>query len=302
MVRDIRFAGLNERLHRQLNQTTRFISNSYNKAQAVEWDGSRCDALVADIRSPVGRNAIDVAENAGVPVVVVTEDANATPHPCIGPNATAARLTRAIDSILPRSSVHESRTPPALLRLATEEALRGRDIDATLQNRTIRLRPTTGQVFAYSHSDLRELTAHLTDRDWAFKPAARRELAQVSGLASMSLEAFYLLGAHANSDKLPAVSDGDLQLVGRPELGDAAQLDYPRRVVDALNHGARNAGEICLQKGLTPPQVRVCVWSLRAAGRLRFDSEALAASEHRGRFAQFLSRLRTPGGDYPAAS
>jgi hypothetical protein len=100
MARDIRFAGLDERMRRQVMQTVQLIYNSYDKASAAEWDETVCDVLVADADRASGRAAMAAADALDVAVIAVTDDSTQTGYPSVSRNATAASLTRLVRSLL----------------------------------------------------------------------------------------------------------------------------------------------------------------------------------------------------------
>ncbi|GEM_PF-5301999 len=99
MARDIRFASLSNRLHRQLIQTANLLHTSYNKTVVSAWDGTPCDIVVADDSDRYGEYAIETAVNQGVPVVIVT-DKPSVPHRSVDRNTSTAYLTRAVQAAI----------------------------------------------------------------------------------------------------------------------------------------------------------------------------------------------------------
>lgn len=291
MATIIRYAGLTERLHRQLIQTTRFISNSYDKVEAREWSGSSCELLVADARDAYGAYIIDIAADDGTPVVAIADDPASIPHRAVRPDTTAARLTRVVAAALSGDTDPRSARQSTLVRLATEPEYHGRDIDASLRSRTVSLRPSSRLVFARTESDLHGLSRQLIRDDWIFRPAAKTD---GEGAVSMRLERFFLLGASANQHALPPLPDDGIRLIQQPDVESAQALDYARRVTDALRDGVASPASIAKQTDLTPVEVTSCLWAFLAAG----VASPTRAGDARGERPGMLNKLFSRGSEH----
>lgn len=293
MALDIRFASLSERLQRQLMQASNFIHTSYEKVTVSRWNGMPCELLVADATDPYGQYAIDTVAYRGTPVIAITANSDALPHPCVSPDTSTARLTRTIQDVLRRScrSETEPDPEPLLIRLARHPSLRGRDLDVTYDRHTLSIRPSHRCAFAHSYSELHRLGSQLMSGKWTVQAPESEELG-AAGAASTSLEALYLRAANDNLTSMPPFEGTSYSLAAWPQLEDTINLRYPVKVIESLVNGTTNPAEIARRCNLSVAQVSACLWSFRAAGSLQTTAEVSTdATVGRRGLANWLARL-----------
>lgn len=302
MANDIRYAGLDTRFYRQLMQAVNLMYSSYNKVTATVWGGTRCDLVVVDPAASEGAAALREADSLQVPAIVVAQDATNDQHRSVPATVTTAYLTEVVRSLLTGAPTGPNERQSALVRLATEPAWVGQDVDATVRGRSVALRPSAGQAFAYSRSELYEMANQFIDTSWTFEPADTVDFSEVGSLASMRLEAFYLVAADVHRDALPAVPNDDLRLQRWPNLEQAADLEYPLQVAGVLQKGDKTPGAIALETGLSTAQVTACLWAFRAAGVVQ-PAKAVAEEVDRGGFfSQLFGHFRSDRGGQAVAS
>jgi hypothetical protein len=269
-------AGIDDRMRRKLRQASEFLGGKTANITVEDWDGNSGHVLVADGRDPMGAQAVQSAQRAQVPVITVIDPSGtADSSQTVTPDCNTAKITRVLSDALGVGAAPEQ---TALCRLATEDSLRGQDLNGDYLGLTVALRPSVGRAFAYSKSDFQTLAQGLATPRWRFTAPAAAGNADRTGLASMSLDSLLMRGAHAGAESLPPFPDGHYQLDDWPDLGGVADLVYPLRVTQVLLKGPLTPAEIASVHGLPPHQVTACLWALRASAQLQVRQGSRSAS------------------------
>lgn len=241
-------------------------------ARAAEWDGTRCDVVAADPNDAYGRRVLEIARRRGTPAL---EIGMATP--AIETGATVARLTRALhellrgaspDAAMAAEAEHGSATANGIVRLATDPALAGIDVEARLQDLVVWLLPKSGRVLGATMSDLLRARERLTQSHWSLLPVADRRRAKPPGEVATSLDAFLLQSAWQARAQLPPFPQDVVGLRDWPDLGSASALVEALAVVQALQRAPATAAELARRCGLPDVDVGACLWAFKAAGLL----------------------------------
>src|SRR5690606_20650377 len=135
------------------------------RGRVADWDGTRCDLLIAAGEDAYGFKVMQLALQRGVPVIAIGEPLEPLSVEVLGSDCTTATLSQTIRAHLDVRPVTSRRSRPerpgageacceaAICRLAGED-LRGHAVNATRRGRTLMLRPQAGRIYAASHSDL----------------------------------------------------------------------------------------------------------------------------------------------------
>jgi hypothetical protein len=300
---DLRYAALSQDVERRVRLAATALAAHQIRATATDWDGTRCDLLIADASDGYGRHVIGIAKRKGVGVLAFGNEADSAVDGVIWLSSrsdVAALATAVRDALSARRTAESARAPiedaprapretddeqhagalasremssgqstgSALVRLSTDAELMHIDLQATIQGRTIQLRPSSGRVLASSLSDLLSARDHLSEEGWQFEPIAGRQPALLSVGASASLDIFYLYGAIRGKSHLPPSPNLRYGLRDWPDLGAAPELMDALRVVRVLQRGNVLPSEIASMSRLPQQDVTACLWAFEAAGLL----------------------------------
>lgn len=279
---DLRYAGLDPAMEQRVRLAANALAAHRVQARAAQWDGTRCDIVAADPGDEYGRRVLEIARRRGTPALEVGSAARTAEQ-----GTTVARLTRALYELLRGSDGNAPSTSvpgfsaaagtSGLVRLAGDEALAGRDVEARLRNIVVWLLPESGRVLSATVSDqLRARERLAADADWTFTPlAAGSQRGEPPGEVSTSLDAFLLHAAWQARAQLPEFPSRDIALRDWLDLGAAAALVEPLAVVQALQRGPATVTQIARRTGIAEKDAGACLWAFKAAGLLH-DRAAVA--------------------------
>lgn len=282
---DLRYAGLDPAMERRLRLAANALAAHRLTARASEWDGTRCDVVAADPDDEYGRRVLEIARRRGTPVLEV-----GTATRTAELDTTVARLTRALYGLLRAGgddSPSMASANPAvdanacgLVRLAGDDALVGKDVEARIRNVVVWLLPESGRVLSATVSD----QLHARERlcvgwDWTFVPLVGKHRDKPPGEISTSLDAFLVHAAWQARAQLPAFPSRDVALRDWPDLGAAASLVEPLAVVRALQRGPTTVTQIARRSGIAEADVGACLWAFKAAGLLHDRAAVTLAPE-----------------------
>ena len=190
---------------------------------------------------------------------------------------------------------------PALCRLSDSEFC-GRPVDATFNNRIIRIRPETGRVYAPSFSDLLSARDNFHNSDWALSVTDTDNTGHHNDDASSSLDAFLLQSAFHGRAQLPAFPAGRYRLKEWPDVGSAPELIGALKVARALMRRPMSADDLNASCGVTTEDANACLWAYRAANLLAAGDDMIetAPPPRVGAFSGMLARIASRfglGGD-----
>ncbi len=300
---DLRYAALSQDVERRVRLAATALAAHQIRATATDWDGTRCDLLIADASDGYGRHVIGIAKRKAISVLAFGSETDSavdgviwlSPRSDVAALATAIRdelaacrpaeSTRSPNEDAPSSSRETSgeqqagawvtqdvssgqSTGAALVRLSTDVELVQVDLQATIQGRTIQLLPSKGRVTASSLSDLLSARDHLSGGGWQFERISGRHPSSLSIGASASLDVFYLYGAIRGKSQLPPSPNVRFGLSDWPDLGAAPDLMDALRVVRTLQRGNVLPSEIATMSRLPQQDVTACLWAFEAAGLL----------------------------------
>lgn len=264
MPLELRYAGLDATMEQRLRLATQALAAHRLQARAAAWDGTRCDVVAADPHDAYGRRVLDIARRRGTPVLEIVEAL-----------ATVARLTRALHDVLSKAT--SSATPAAvstpqaaspLLRLATDPALRGADVELRRDGAVVWLLSSKSRVVSASVSDRMRACEQLASNDWTVAAIGDRQRMRPPGEITASLDAFLLTGAWSARGSLPAYPDEDVGLRDWPDLGTAGSIAEALVVVQSLQRFRGTPERIAYRHGLARADVDACLWAFQAAGLL----------------------------------
>lgn len=278
---DLRYAGLDPAMEQRVRLAASALAAHRVQARATEWDGTRCDIVAADPGDEYGRRVLEIARRRGTPALEI-----GTTTPSAEPGTTVARLTRALYELLrgpdrdAAASFDESGVDggaSGLVRLAVDDSLVGRDVEARFQNIVVWLLPASGRVLSATVSDqLRARERLAADAGWTFAPlAAGRQRGAPPGEISTSLDAFLVHSAWQARAQLPTFPSRDVALRDWPDLGAAASLVEPLAVAQALQRGPATVTQVVRRTGIAETDVAASLWAFKAAGLLH-DRAAVA--------------------------
>jgi hypothetical protein len=278
---DLRYAGLDPAMEQRLRLAANALAAHRVQARATQWDGTRCDVVAADPGDEYGRRVLDIARRRGTPTLEI-----GTSPRTAETGTTVARLTRALHDLLRGSDRGASASTDAtefavdasgLVKLAGDDALAGKDVEARFQNIVVWLLPDSGRVLSATVSDqLRAREQLATRADWTFSPlAAGRQRGIPPGEVSTSLDAFLVHAAWQARAHLPAFPSRDVALRDWPDLGAAAALVEPLAIVQALQRGPTTVTQIARRRGIAEADVGACLWAFKAAGLLHDRAAAV---------------------------
>jgi len=272
MPLELRYAGLDTAMEQRLRLATQALAAHRLQARAAAWDGTRCDIVAADPHDAYGRRVIDIARRRGTPVLEIVEAL-----------ATVARLTRALHDLLLRAAppatqstataaptTSASSTPASspLLRMATDPALRGADVELRRDGAVVWLLASTSRVVSASVSDRLRACEQLASNAWSIAAIGDRQRSRPPGEISASLDAFLLMGAWSARAHLPSYPDDDVGLRDWPDLGAAGTIAEALVVVQSLQRFRGTPERIAHRHGLARTDVDACLWAFQAAGLL----------------------------------
>lgn len=300
MIRaDIAIAALDEDTGQRLRIAATLLAAYRIRAVVRDWDGTRCNVLVADHADAYGRQAFQIARRRETPVLlfnptdqtripgvtyadpasvastlaVALRDLLGAPHPetqaSSGHTAPAASPAAAI--AVSTSSERAQAATSALCRLTSPE-FEGRPVDATLRGRTLHIRPAQGRIYAPSLSDLLSARDSLGQADWTLQTVAANDRSvELGDGASRSLEAFLLQAAFHSKTHLPEFPPGRYRLRDWPDIGSAPELIGALKIANALLRGAASAALLAAQCDLPISDVNAALWAYRASGLLETE-------------------------------
>ena len=310
---DLRYAALSQDTERRVRLAASALAAHQIKAAATEWDGTRCDFVLADASDTYGQHVIEIARRKGFGVFAFGDrtDTAADGVIWLHTHTNVATLAGALrDALIARQSSGHPKTPahgnpdatdtarpetqdhvvanagPAqwssdtagLVRLATDRTLMQQDLEATVHGRTIHLLPSAGRVLATSLSDLLGARERLCDGGWTFAPLSAKRNTLPAGEVSAGLDVFYLYGAMRGRQHLPPIPAVRYGLRDWPDLGTAPDLIDALRVVRALQRVNVAPSEIAAICSVPEADVVACLWAFSAAGLLtRNDQEPAPA-------------------------
>lgn len=295
----------------------RSLSAHAIQARLSDWDGTRCDLVVANADDGYGRHVIEIARRRGLAVVALSADlgAECRAQSCVDATASEATLADEMLRVLrpdghevePPVPQGESRvalgrvaalTPPALLdalpcKLALDPAWAGQDVLCRLDHRHVYLLPSRGRVLTATMSEQLSVRDHLCEPGWSMRRLEAGEVERAGAEVSTGLDAFLLRGVLRGVDKLPLFPRRTCVLEDWPDLGSASDVTAALKVAGALSRGAIDSAALPALADVDPRQVSACLWAFAASGLLKRADvgsavvpRALSAVPARGLFAK----------------
>lgn len=285
MFTRVTYAGLDESLEQRLRLAAGALAAHGIEARANAWDGTRCDAVIADPQDAYGRRVLDLARRRGTPTLELSSAA------AVDPSTNVRGLTRTLYEMLGQNkkdssaiSVANSTTDAersGLVRLATDKSLTGNDVEARLDNMVVWLLPRSGRVISATLSDQLRARERMTSSGWTFSPLPARQRTQTLGDVSASLDSFLIQAAWASREHLPTFPAKQVSLSDWPDLGGAAALVEPLAIAQALLRAPTNCREIARDQDLSESMVGACLWAFQAGNLLEDSALPVSATAAR---------------------
>lgn len=301
MPKEVRGVALSAVQKTQVLAALALLAAESVNAEYSDWNGGRCDLVVANADDGYGRHVIEIALRRGLVVLALRKDATVECHAqsCIDGVVSdadlATEMRRVMDieagphgqsvngdvretandgsSVVPDSAVNE------LLpcRIAFDPALAGRDLYCRLGQRKIFLSPERGRVLTRTWSDQLSASEHFCGPGWTVRALAKGELERREIEVSSSLDAFYLGATLRGASLLPRFPGRKVALKDWPDLGTAADQGLALRIAGALSRRSFDPVDLVAQVGGTPSEISACLWAYAASGLLNY--EGVVASE-----------------------
>lgn len=298
----VRHAGLNQDQEQRVRAAAAALAAHNIDARTSPWDGTRCDLVLVHGDDVYGQHVMGIARRRGVDVLALSvsrteqepgvqwirEDISAE---AIAQRLLALMLGRSAAETTPNASALVAGAPlvtapavekpavpeapvaqaadAALLRLADDPALAGRDIEARVAGRTVFLLPSTGRVLTATLSDQFATRDRLCEGGWQFRLVRKGQIDASRFEFSGSLEAYLLQGALHHARQLPPFPTQPCSLSDWPDLGSTPEAINALRVVQSLQSRVRTPGMIANECGLDAAYVSACLWAFAAAGLLQ---------------------------------
>lgn len=329
MIRaDIAIAALDDDTAQRLRIAATLLAAYRIRAVVRDWDGTRCNVLVADHADTYGRQAYEIARRRETPVLLFnpTDQTRIPGVTCADPASVASTLAVALRDLLgapqaetpataaqaapaaspatasataaPAAPSERTQAATSALCRLTSPEFEGRPVDATLRGRTLHIRPAQGRIYAPSLSDLLSARDSLGQTDWTLQTVAANDRSvELGDGVSRSLEAFLLQAAFQSKTRLPEFPPGRYRLRDWPDIGSAPELIGALKIANALLRGAGSAEQLAAQCDLPLGDVNAALWAYRAAGLLETEgSKGVFTAVHErpqdaGRLGGLLARI-----------
>jgi hypothetical protein len=303
MIRaDIATSALNEQVEQRVRIAASLLPAYMIRANVRPWDGTRCDLLITDLSDGYGRNTFALARKRGTPVLVVSDVGleSISDVPFVPANSPAPAYAQFMRELLSKEEHSETSTTnvsgeiPALCRLAERE-FRGRPVDATLNGRSIRIRPDEGRVYATSLSDLLSARDSFISSPWELQVANTAGKNHFKDGANRSLEAFLLQSAYLGRQHLPTFPEGRFQLKDWPDVGSAPEFIGALKVARRLMRAPASASELRSACNMDETDIRASLWAYQASNLLSIpngkDDAARPPAQPAAPFSGILARI-----------
>ncbi len=313
--------GLDSQAAQRVHLAGKLLAGYGFDVEVQEWGNSPCQLLLAYSGDARARAVASAARRRGISVLTLLAKADAESeddHPSMCAEGTAASLASALHRLLseatPSAPYAEARTGPlpsgvvrerrsrprgskdcALVRLATDLSLRGRDLRATVRGRTIGIHPLSGRVSATSLSDLLAARDLIGEAGWKFEPQTVGADSLAIGHVWASLDTFYVIGALRFRETLPAFANDAMELCEWPDLGAAPEAVVALHVAQALRK-PQVAWRLLAQSSRLPmADFNACLWAFAASNLLVINritaAPAVASTPHRRVASNLLAKL-----------
>jgi hypothetical protein len=296
---DLTYAGLTEQMLQRLRLAAQLLASRQIQAFVRAWDGTRCHVLVALTQDGYGKHAQLIAQRRGTPILAFSTTANHAEYRTgiIAADSLARDIAIALQKIIedaesrnaPKTTVSSLRRDQghisspfasqsaeatekhggALVRLASEAALNGQMIQASIRGLTVILRLPDSRVSAASMNDIDATSYLLCDDRWDLKVTSLDAAPTHLGLVTRSLDAYFLSGALQSPEKLPLIPPDTYWLDVWPDLGSSPQFVDSLKIIQVLLRGPIGVQELAAVGGFDIMDVSACLWALRATGLLR---------------------------------
>jgi hypothetical protein len=295
MRSDIRSVALASAQKERVAAAARALAAHAIQARLSDWDGTRCDLVVANADDGYGRHVIEIARRRGLAVVALRADSGAEcrAQACVDaslderglamemlrvlrPDSAAAMAVPGRDTPRPvpvRMPEDEQAVSMDVLpcRLALDPEWRGQDLACRLDHRRVYLLPSRGRVLTSTLSEQLSARDHLCDPGWSIRRLAAGDLDRAHAEVSTSLDGFLLRGVLRSLDKLPLFPRRTCVLADWPDLGAEADLGAALKVAGVLSRGAVDSADVAALAAVDPRLVSACLWAFAAAGLLQFE-------------------------------
>lgn len=292
----LRTVGLDAQAEQRTRLASQLLAAYGFRVQVRIWDDSDCHVLLVNNGDARSQQCAKLARERGVAVLTLLNRGGwsaGIEGPFIAAEGTAATLASALQRLLSNLQVTSSSvgttevrqgsstdfrderrarprcgTDSALVRIALDPGLRGRDVHATVRGRTIGIHPFSGRVSAASLSDLLLARDMLAEPGWHLDLSPPGTGSTPAGEVCSSIDAFYVLGALRVKDVLPAFPNDEMELSNWPDLGAAPEAVVALRVARALSKQGAAWRALAQSAGLPAAEVNACLWAFSASSLL----------------------------------
>lgn len=296
MRSDIRSVALDSGQKARVAAAARALSAHAIHARLSDWDGTRCDLLVANADDGYGRHVIEIALRRGLAVVALHADlgAECRAQTCVDADVServlASEMLRVLGADSPVTATANRVAPVAAAgatpgdvdllpcRLALDRAWIGQDVACRLEHRRVYLLPSRGRVLTGTLSEQLSARDHLCEPGWSMRPLAAGELDRAGVEVSTSLDGFLLRGLLRSVDKLPPFPRRSCVLADWPDLGTVADLTVALKVAGVLSRRTVDSAEVAALAEVDERQASACLWAFAASGLLRFERTGAASN------------------------
>jgi hypothetical protein len=295
MQSDIRSVALMSGQRERVAAATQALAAHAIQARLSDWDGTRCDLVVANADDGYGRHVIEIARRRGLAVVALRVDAGADcrAQTCVdaavseqdlaiemlrmlraGQTAASAGPARDASSTMPLQVVeaeHDLSMEALPCRLALDPEWTGHDLVLRLEHRRVYLVRSRGRVLTSTLSEQLSARDHLCDPGWSIRRLVSGDLDRAHAEVSTSLDGFLLRGVLRGLDKLPPFPRRSCALADWPDLGAEADQAAALKVAGVLSRGAVDSAELAALAAVDARLASACLWAFAAAGLLQFE-------------------------------
>ncbi len=299
MRSDIRSVALDPGQKARVAAAARALAAHAIQARLSDWDGTRCDLLVANADDGYGRHVIEIALWRGLAVVALHADlgAECRAQTCVDADVSERVLASEMLRVLGADSLGAataSQSAPVAVgtspgdvdrctgllpcRLALDPAWIGQDVVCRLEHRRVYLLPSRGRVLTSTLSEQLSARDHLCEPGWSMRPLAAGDLDRAGVEVSTSLDGFLLRGLLRSVDKLPPFPRRSCVLADWPDLGTVADLTVALKVAGVLSRRTVDSAEVAALAEVDERQASACLWAFAASGLLRFERTGAASN------------------------
>lgn len=298
---DFRIAGLSGNIESRARLTAQLIAAAGFEALVSQWDGTRCQILVADADDAYGMRCLEQAARRSISTLALSASGEAGPEnasklPATSPAATLAKQVIALlqgKNHVARQQAEDN----SLTMLALVPALASGMVTAQHGHHHILINRLTSRVYASSEAELLAAQSGFSLSNWDFSTISHdKDMHEYAH--SMSLDAFCVLAAMQNIGNFPEFPMQPHQLTDWPDIAHATEIPNIFRLIRLLQKSPVTGNTALQQGGVDEQEGLALLWALKASGVLTVSSMLAApppppktAKKASGLEAGFLGKL-----------